>query len=90
MAIICNLRSQSLQREYTVIDASLGYASVELRNPSASENPAAFEVEAGEITNVRVITDTGEMVDYPDYLRCERSQRDDDYGPEYNYPGALM
>ena len=90
MAIICNLKSQRTLRDYTVIDASFGYASVELRNPSASENPAAFEVEASEITNVRVIGEDGSITEYPDYLRCERKHRDEDYGPEYNYPGALM
>ena len=90
MTIICNLRSQSLQRQYIIVDAFNGYASVALIAPSASENSDAFEVEVSEVCNLRVVAETGEMIEYPDYLRCERKQRDEDYGPEYNYPGVLM
>ncbi len=71
MSIICNLKSQSTLRTYNVIDASLGYASVELRHPSASESCDAFDVPVSEITNVRQIT--GDVVtDYPDHLRVDR------------------
>jgi hypothetical protein len=57
MAIICNLDTQYLPRDYTIVDAdrATGYASVELRNPSTSENPAAFDVEIGIIRNVREV-----------------------------------
>jgi hypothetical protein len=57
MAIICNLDTQYLPRDYTIIDVyrATGYASVELRNPTTSENPAAFDVEIGIIRNVRKV-----------------------------------
>jgi hypothetical protein len=57
MAIICNLETQYLPRDYTIIDAdrATGYASVELRNPSMNENSTAFDVEIGIIRNVRKV-----------------------------------
>jgi len=89
MAIICNLKSQYTARDYTVVSASQGWASVELRNPSASENPAAFEVEVGEVINVRLLCEDGQIVEMPDHLRVERRPASD-YEPEFSYPGVLM
>ncbi len=89
MAIICNLKSQRTLRDYNVIDASFGYASVELRNPSASENTAAFEVEVSEIINVRLLCEDGSTIEMPDHLRVERRPASE-YEPEFSYPGVLM
>lgn len=90
MAIICNLKSQSLPREYSVIDAYNGYAMVALVAPAGSENTAAFEVEVDEITNVRVIDTDGLVTEYPDHLRVERRYHDRDDQSDYRYPGVLM
>ena len=89
MAIICNLKSQHTLRDYTVIEAGLGYASVELRNPSASENPVAFEVTVSEVVNVREIAGD-DVIDYPDHLRVDRKAFDADEQElvDNRYPGA--
>ena len=89
MAIICNLKSQYTARDYTVVSASHGWASVELRNPSAAEDCAAFEVEVSEVINVRTLCEDGSTIEMPDHLRVERRPASE-YEAEFYYPGALM
>lgn len=88
MAIIVNLKSQHLKRNYELVEMYEKYSWVALCNPTCEEAYTPFEVETSEIVNARTrLDDSSEVaVELPGKLQCECS----DYGPEYNYPGVLM
>jgi hypothetical protein len=60
--LICTLSTQFTAREYFIIDASHGFASVELRSPSTRENPAAFDVPVEDIASITQLDDDGRVV----------------------------
>jgi hypothetical protein len=51
--LLCNRKSQYEKRDYEILDASHGFASIALRNPATTEDPGAFDVPQHEIINVR-------------------------------------
>lgn len=76
MPIFCTLKrsnASNQQTEYRVIDAAMGFAHIEKRNPAWLDNPAAFDVPLSEIAVVwqedelgrAVITHEDEEMNYP-------------------------
>lgn len=60
MSIYCTLKrngATAQQTEYRVIDASLGFAQVEKRNPAWCEEYAAFDVPVTEIASLILVDD---------------------------------